>query len=108
MAKKDQREAARPSVAIGWAALGLSAVALAASIVVYRKASDLETKVNARLGETDQRVAGLVQKVDQASKSRAPQQGPDPAKVYPIKTDGAPSRGPAGAVVTIAEFSDYQ
>jgi hypothetical protein len=25
-----------------------------------------------------------------------------------VKTDGAPARGPAGAPITIAEFSDFQ
>jgi hypothetical protein len=34
--------------------------------------------------------------------------GPDPDRVYAIKTDGAPVAGPLAAAVTIAEFSDFQ
>ena len=33
---------------------------------------------------------------------------PDPNRVYQIKTAGMPAKGPAGAPVTIAEFSDFQ
>jgi len=34
--------------------------------------------------------------------------GPDPSQVYQIDVSGSPSKGPAGAPVTIVEFSDYQ
>jgi protein-disulfide isomerase len=34
--------------------------------------------------------------------------GPDPDKVYTVKTDGAPFQGPKDAPITIAEFSDFQ
>src|SRR5688572_18128419 len=43
-----------------------------------------------------------------AAPAAAPRRGPDPDRVYTIKTDGAPMRGPAGAAVTIAEISDFQ
>jgi protein-disulfide isomerase len=35
-------------------------------------------------------------------------EGPDPTQVHTIRTDGAPSKGPATAPVTIAEFSEFQ
>ena len=34
--------------------------------------------------------------------------GPDPDKVYTVKTEGAPFEGPPSAPITIAEFSDFQ
>ena len=34
--------------------------------------------------------------------------GPDPDKVYTVKTQGAPVRGPGDAPIRIAEFSDFQ
>jgi hypothetical protein len=40
--------------------------------------------------------------------SRAVHRGPDPDRVYAIRTAGAPSRGRASAPVTVAAFSDFQ
>jgi protein-disulfide isomerase len=37
-----------------------------------------------------------------------PRRGPDPSKVYKVKTEGSPIQGPKTAKVTIAEFSDFQ
>jgi len=34
--------------------------------------------------------------------------GPDPDKIYEVKINGAPVRGPQDAKVTIVEFSDFQ
>ena len=57
-----------------------------------------------------ERIDGQLEKVASRLDRPAPaaQRGPDPNKVYTVKTDGAPTRGPAGAPVTIAEFSDFQ
>ena len=48
-----------------------------------------------------------------AAKPQPPSQAkrieaPDPDKVYTVKTDGAPLRGPSSAPITIAAFSDFQ
>jgi protein-disulfide isomerase len=47
----------------------------------------------------------------QANRQQQPAQrpsGPDPAKVYPVSLEGAPTRGKASSPIVIAEFSDYQ
>ena len=43
----------------------------------------------------------------EAQLSREPE-GPDPAAVHTIRTEGVPSKGPETAPVTIAEFSEFQ
>ena len=66
--------------------------------------------LDARFGGLENRLAQLSTKVEQVSARAAapPQRGPDPNRVYTIKTDEAPFKGPRGAPVTIAEFSDFQ
>lgn len=57
------------------------------------------------------RMASLDKKIEAVSKNAAaqrPPSGPDPNKVYTIKTQGSPAEGPETAAVTIAEFSDFQ
>jgi len=66
------------------------------------------------IGRLDQGVGKLEGQMAQvaarpAQAAPAPARGPDPERVYAIKVaSNAPARGPAGAPVTIAEFSDFQ
>ena len=72
-------------------------------------------------GKCDERLDSIVNAIDRAGTkveaaakappapaAAPPRSGPDPNKVYAIKTDRAPAKGPANAPVTIAEFSDFQ
>jgi protein-disulfide isomerase len=65
--------------------------------------------LNERLNQIDSRVTALGTKIETGAKvAQQRPQGPDPDKVYTVKTDGAPFVGPKSAPVTIVEFSDYQ
>jgi hypothetical protein len=77
----------------------------------WRMIDRIEASMDDKLGKIETRLATVSEKVDNVATARAapaPSQGPDPNKVYTVKTEGAPSKGPANAAVTIAEFSDFQ
>ena len=71
----------------------------------WREIDRIQETLDSRLAQLENRMSDL------ANRPAAPQQaqgGLDPNRVYPIKTDGAPSKGRNGAPVTVAEFSDFQ
>jgi len=63
--------------------------------------------LNDRMDGVNNRIVALGTEM-RNSKAAAPQRGPDPAKVYPIKLEGSPTEGPENAPIVIAEFSDFQ
>ena len=71
------------------------------------KATKTLSDINARIDNVNNRVVALGNEV-RNTRAPAPQRGPDPAKVYTVRTEGAPAKGPATAPITIAEFSEFQ
>ncbi len=91
--------------------IGVIAV-LMISFSNWREIDGIEESLNNRLSNIETRLAQVSEKVDnlpaQAQAAQPTRRGPDPNRVYQIKTAGAPSRGPANAPITIVEFSDFQ
>jgi protein-disulfide isomerase len=92
-----------PGMMAGATLVGVAVLVLL-SYMNWQETRQLRQSVNDRFAQVDSRLTELSAKSGQA----AVRQGPDPNRVYAVKTEGAPTRGPAGAPVTIAEFSDFQ
>jgi hypothetical protein len=91
-------------------AVGVVAV-LMISFSNWRELDGIQESLSDRLGKIETQVAQLSDKVENIPAQAATpprRRGPDPTRVYQIKTAGAPAKGPASAAVTIAEFSDFQ
>ncbi len=118
--RREEREAAGPGPSrhvappavgqwVAFATLGGVAAVLALSYASWRQIDQFNDGLDDRLGKIESRISQLATKVDKLpAQAQRPRRGPDPNKVYRIKTAGAPSKGPASAAVTIAEFSDFQ
>jgi len=114
MSRRSEGPAIRPSGSgAGWQqylTLAGLAVTVVFSIQNWNETRALQQAFDQRFGSVDTKLAALGTKVDQAARQAAPPQrtGPDPNKVYAVKTETAPSEGPKSAPVVIAEFSDFQ
>ncbi len=84
------------------------AVLIVMSANALREARSSRKELNDRLGRLEGQVGQLSAKVDQVARGAAPQRGPDPNRVYTVRTEGSPAEGPATAPIVIAEFSDFQ
>jgi len=89
------------SVAILVGIVALITIATLNLIETHRQRNEFTDQMTQVLNAVNSRQAA-----NPASSPRPP--GPDPDKVYTVKTQGAPARGPKGAPVKIAEFSDFQ
>jgi len=92
------------------AALAGLAVTLFLGLMTWHQTRNLQSSLDTRFAGIENRLSQLSTKVEGVSaRAAAPaQRGPDPNRVYTIKTDGAPFKGPRDAPITIAEFSDFQ
>jgi hypothetical protein len=91
--------------------LGGVVALLVISFSNWRELDRIEESLAGRLGKIETQLAQVSDKVTNLPTQAAAQparRGPDPNRAYPIKTAGAPTKGPASAAVTIAEFSDFQ
>ena len=77
----------------------------------WREIDGIEESLNQKLGQIENRIAQVSDKVDKLpaqAQAQPARRGLDPDRVYPIKTAGAPSKGPSSAPIVVAEFSDFQ
>ena len=93
---------------LNWLPIVLAVGALGLGFVAWTDAKKFKDDTARRFVELDQRLAQLQTQVANAAKAKPPSQGPDPNKVYTVKTDNAPTHGNPTAPIVIAEFSDYQ
>ena len=94
----------------GGDALGLATLVGVVAVLVisfsnWREIDRLQTNLDNRLDEIESKIG---QGSTGAAAPQRARRGPDPNRVYSIKTAGSPSKGPQRAPVTIAEFSDFQ
>ena len=94
---------------LNWLPLVLAIVALGLGFVAWTDSKRVKDDTARRLVDIEQRLIQLQTQVANAAKAKpaAQQQGPDPNKVYTVRTDG-PTKGNPKAPIIIAEFSDYQ
>ena len=94
---------------MNWLPAILAVVALGFGFMAWTDAKRFRDDLGKRLAELDSRVIQVQKDVANAAKARPPaQQGPDPNKVYTVRTEGSPAKGNPTAPIVIAEFSDYQ
>jgi protein-disulfide isomerase len=99
-----RREGAYVPGTISGATLAGVAVLVLLSYMNWQETRQVQRTIEARLGSLENR---LDQVANRAAPAAAPR-GPDPNRVYSVKTEGAPVRGAMAAPVSIVEFSDFQ
>jgi protein-disulfide isomerase len=93
---------------MNWLPVVLAVAALGLGFVAWTDAKKVKDESTKRIVDLETRMSQLQTQVANAAKAKPPSTGPDPNKVYTVKTDGAPTHGNPTAPIVIAEFSDYQ
>ncbi len=97
------------SGSLGYVIVAGIVILIVLAAIGWHEARRLRTDLQDRLGQIDSRVTQLQGRLEDIAKAAVPpRRGPDPNRVYSVRTDGAPSVGPATAPIVIAEFSDFQ
>jgi protein-disulfide isomerase len=109
-AADDSRGGGGAGGGMAWLPILLAAGALVLGFVAWTDAKQSKDTLTKRIIDLDTKVLQLQTQVANAAKAKpAPaQQGPDPNKVYTVRTDGSPTKGSPTAPIVIAEFSDFQ
>ena len=84
------------------------AVVIVVSIQNWNETRKLQNAFAERFGAVDNRLTMLGNQIGQGARQAQAPRGPDPNRVYQVRTDTAPAEGPKAAPITIAEFSDFQ
>jgi len=99
----------RPGGPVPFATLGAVGLLLAVTVFNWVENTRFQKNVTTKLDALTTGMTQLSSKVAAAAKNTPPaQKGPDPNKVYTVKTAGAPIMGSPKAPIIIAEFSDFQ
>jgi protein-disulfide isomerase len=93
---------------MNWLPVAIAIAALGLGFVAWTDAKKVTDDTTKRLAEMAARLDQMQTTVANAAKVKPPSQGPDPNKVYTVKTEGSPTHGNPSAPIVIAEFSDYQ
>ena len=78
------------------------------SFLTWRSIDQIQIGLESRLNRVEKQLENIAASKAPVAADSQPGRGPDPNRAYSINTAGAPIKGPTEAVVTIAEFSDFQ
>lgn len=92
---------------LGKATLAAACLVLVANVSLWTQNRGNQASLTEKLTRIETQMGQLSTKVDNVARGSG-QKGVDPNKVYTVKTEGSPFKGPSTAPVTIAEFSDFQ